>query len=476
MGSKWMTWISRQGVAEVALSGNLGFVPLDEVLRLLARAGQKGAVEIQGDGTSGRIFFTRKGIALATTRGDDDLRSHLINTQYVDSDQLAEAEAGKPALKTVADERPEFVALLREMTVESIYQLSHNGATFEVDEDAVTPYATPSPFELEAILSDSAKRANEWAEVEELLSDMAGVIRMKRDLGDRTEVTVSHDAWKLLSELGSGSSVSEMASRLGTTEFWTAKVASDLTSRELLTIVSSDFVKPSADTWEMPASPEVESELVEDVATDEDSHEGTEEVESDAGVSFVEDGGTADEDADPDDSPEVAAEAAEVAEEVAEEQVVSEVFAAGSDAEQPVATEDAGPVDEEDVDPNESWWVEPDGKSAKTPAAQHSGDDDEDDEDEGRRGRLGMFSPSRTAADDFEPVTGESNGDVEEDTEAFLEKVFSQLEEPVAETTESPAGEDETESETEEDESSGHGLLRRRRLGSILTDSTKSND
>jgi hypothetical protein len=54
-----------------------------------------------------------------------------------------------------------------------------------------------------------------------------------------------------------------------------------------------------------------------------------------------------------------------------------------------------------------------------------------------------------------------------------LEKVFSQLEEPV-ETAESPTADDETE--TEEDESSGHGLLRRRRLGSILTDSTKSND
>lgn len=457
MGSKWMAWISRQGVAEVALSGNLGFVPLNEVLRLLARAGQKGAVDIQGDGTRGRIFFTRKGIALATTHEDDELRAHLINTQFVDAERLADAEAGKASLKTVADERPEFVELLREMTVESIYQLSHNGITFEVDENASTPYASPNPFELEAILTDSAKRANEWAEVEELLSDMAGMIRMKRDLGDRTEVTVSRDAWKLLSELKSGSSVSEMASRLGTTEFWTAKVASDLTSRELLTAAPSDVVTPTASTWEdtPPRADEPDELPAVELEQELDDQDAETHPESD------------------DTAEEAAEESSEFAAELDETPSLSEVFATADQGEQPEVAEEPGEVGDEidvDVDPNESWWVEPGGKSVKTPTVEAAGDEHEE---EGRRGRLGMFSPSRGEVDDFEPVTGESNGDVEEDTEAFLEKVFSQLEEPV-ETAESPTADDETE--TEEDESSGHGLLRRRRLGSILTDSTKSND
>lgn len=461
MGTKWMTWISRQGVAEVALSGNLGFVPLDEVLRLLARAGQKGAVEIQGDGTSGRIFFTRKGIALATTREDDELRSHLINTQYVASDQLADAESGKGTLKAVADERPEFVELLREMTVESIYQLSQNGSTFEVDEYAVSPYASPNPFELEAILTDSAKRANEWAEVEELLSDMAGMIRMKRDLGDRSEVTVSHDAWKLLSELGSGSSVSEMASRLGTTEFWTARVASDLTSRELLTIVSSEMTQQAAATWEDATADVSDLAVVADSATDPEVEEAG--LAGDAVADNVVD----DEQVDHAFHAETEAEAHEVVSDVEDG---PEVFAAVSEVEQPVGEEIPAPVDDDvDVDPNESWWVEPGGK----PAAASSGEDTEDDEErDERRGRLGMFSPSRGGSDQFEPVIDDSSDNVEEDTEAFLEKVFSQLEEPAEETPEDPV----SETGADEEEASGHGLLRRRRLGSILTDSTKSND
>jgi hypothetical protein len=174
-----------------------------------------------------------------------------------------------------------------------------------------------------------------------------------------------------------------------------------------------------------------------------------------------------------DTAEEAAEESSEFAAELDETPSLSEVFATADQGEQPEVAEEPGEVGDEidvDVDPNESWWVEPGGKSVKTPTVEAAGDEHEE---EGRRGRLGMFSPSRGEVDDFEPVTGESNGDVEEDTEAFLEKVFSQLEEPV-ETAESPTADDETE--TEEDESSGHGLLRRRRLGSILTDSTKSND
>ena len=467
MGTKWMTWISRQGVAEVALSGNLGFVPLDEVLRLLARAGQKGAVEIQGDGTSGRIFFTRKGIALATTREDEDLRSHLINTQYVDSDQLADAESGRSTLKAVAEERPEFVELLREMTVESIYQLSHNGSTFEVEEDAATPYASPNPFELESILTDSARRANDWAEVEDILSDMAGIIRMKRDLGDRTEVTVSNDAWKLLSELGFGSSVSEMASRLGTTEFWTAKVASDLTSRELLTIVSPEARREVAATWE-DAEAEVSYPII--VA------ESTPEPETEAEYPVVEDTRHVEE-VDHTFQAETGIDEAEAVPDVEAEAVPGveagpEVLVAEAEVDQVAVDEVTEPFDEDvDVDPNESWWVEPDGKSA--PSDDAPGVDDQRDE---RRGRLGMFSPSRGEDDELEPVIGDASGDVEEDTEAFLEKVFSQLEEPAEGTPQDSSSGGESDEDEAEAEASGHGLLRRRRLGSILTDSTKSND
>jgi hypothetical protein len=49
----------------VSLSGNLGFVSLDEVLRLLTRSKQRGSVDVRGEQIRGRVFITKDGIGLA---------------------------------------------------------------------------------------------------------------------------------------------------------------------------------------------------------------------------------------------------------------------------------------------------------------------------------------------------------------------------------------------------------------------------
>ena len=83
---------------------------------------------------------------------------------------------------------------------------------------------------------------------------------------------------------------------------------------------------------------------------------------------------------------------------------------------QPPVAESAETIDElaDDVDADKSWWEEPSDETDEAPSAG-------DDED----------------------------GEVEEDTEAFLEKVFSELD------------------SSDEDSDEGYGLLRRRRLGAM---------
>ncbi len=390
MRPKWLERFFKQGVVEVALSGNLGFVPLDEVLRLLARAGQTGAVEVRGEDVRGRIFVTSKGVALATIYDDSTLRAHLVNSEFVDERHLSQVESGAASFESAIDKKSGLVDLLREMTVESVYQLTSKGSTFEVEEDAASPFASPKPFELESILDDAFRRGDEWAEVQSMLADMAGVIRMKRDLGDRDEVTLSRDAWRLLSELGSGSTISELAGRLGTTDFWTAKVAADMSARELLSVGDDE-----QDAAEAPGTVEAED------------HQFAQETPS--------------------------------------------IEAGGGDY----------------VDPNQSWWVEPtDDEEGAGSAA-----DETVEEDAGSvapSSRLGIFAHNRNGAASgpeevdspeagpvFEPES--AYDEVEEDTEAFLEKVFSELEQP-------------------EPESEGHGLLRRRRIGSIIQDNTGNED
>jgi hypothetical protein len=145
----------------------------------------------------------------------------------------------------------------------------------------------------------------------------------------------------------------------------------------------------------------------------------------------------------------------------------------------PVAAEVASETDE-DKDPNESWWVEPQVEESEVaPAAEAQ---EQFDPDSYRDSRFGQFRQmvadseqsqaeserepepeTRPAA--FEPQdesvpaleTPSDLDAVEEDTEAFLEKVFSQL---------------ENNGQPEEE---GHGLLRRRRLGSVLKELTEED-
>jgi len=372
---------------KVSLSGNLGFVSLDEVLRLLTRSSQKGSVDVSGQNVRGRIFVTKDGLALATTFNDEGMHRYLLKSGLVDEDILASVESGRTTLAPdVENSFGTIVGLLREMTVESIYQLGLNGDSFEVEEDAETPYASPKPFDLESIIDDSKQRLTDWAEVSQTVPDLDEVMSFSRDLGERSEVSINRDAWRVLSEIGSGSSVVTIAGELGTTDFWTARIAAGLIDEELLAVPE--------------AHPEAEVQ----------TPVGGTEFSGDA-------------------------------------EVVSE-------------------ASDEDLDPNESWWEEPEAEdgeqeasSEEIPAAE-TVEAPKDEVSEGRTTSIfGAFAPGTSkepaavVKEDLSqvPVVDEGDDDeVEDDTEAFLEKVFSEL--------------DGSDNE-EEGEEEGYGLLRRRRMG-----------
>ncbi|HEX6286252.1 MAG TPA: DUF4388 domain-containing protein, partial [Acidimicrobiia bacterium] len=374
----------------MTLSGNLGFVPLDEILRLLTRSKQQGAVEVTGNGVRGRVFVGKGGIDLATTTDDDVLHRHLVNSGYAEESTLRRVTTGETTLAALAESNHEIVELLREMTVESIYQISDQGGDFHVKEGKVSPYASPKSFDLETLLEDAQERSREWAKVSEVVPDLSAAIGLRRDLGDREEVSVKSDDWKILSEIGNGKSVQEIADQLGTTEFWTARVVARLASNEL---VELRVVEPETE-WTEPSGPIAEP-----------SHEERSYEEPSYQSSYQED---------PYETAEATAEPTEVEAEQPQEIFNSET--AERDDERPAAA---------------SWWQEPQAEV------------EEIDEDHAPE----VVSEGLSEMPSVGPV--ESPEEAEEDTEAFLEKVFSEL--------------DSDKSDTDE----GHGLLRRRRMGTL---------
>ena len=76
--------------------------------------------------------------------------------------------------------------------------------------------------------------------------------------------------------------------------------------------------------------------------------------------------------------------------------------------------------------------------------------------------RFGAFTRSRNGLDAGDNETAETEPEtefetVEDDTEAFLEQVFSELDPP-------------------KEENEGHGLLKRRRFGATLEDAPNTKD
>jgi hypothetical protein len=367
------------------------------------RSDQRGSVEVRGEDVRGRIFVGKKGIALATTAEDRDLHKHLVNSGYVDDAFLRKVVTGQSTFADLQDRESAIIDLLREITVESLYHLGTKGSSFEVTEGAVTAYASPRPFELEAALDDSRRRADEWAAVQEIIADLDTNIRMNREAGDQDEITLNREAWRLLCEIGNGASVAAIAERLGTTNFWIAKVAAEMAERQLIVF---------NDTWSEQAAPEpVQAPAYTEPTAPADSW-------------WVE----------PQD-------------------------------EAPALSEDEPAFDSEPVmDTAEAAAFEQTADETGTPEADNS-----------KESRFGHFAWPGQAADAFatedeaafvdeqtetvaeeSSIEGESEQGVEEDTEAFLEKVFSQLD---------GNGNGNGKVDVEEE---GHGLLRRRRMGSVL--------
>ena len=357
----------------MSLSGNLGFVSIDEVLRLLTRSKQRGAIDVRGEGFSGRVFVGSSGIDLATTSDDNSLRRHLLHSGLVDEVYMAGIESGEGSLTELAEENGDsIIELLREMTVESLYQMGLLGEDFEVFEGQSTVFASPDPFELESVLADAARRAEDWQSVSQAVPDLGAKILFERDLGDRDEIRVAADAWKVLSEIGSGSSVEEIAEKLGTTQFWTARVASHLLDDSLIALSGGGDEESPVDSDE----PAVASNGADEVSWDR-----------------------------------------------AEWEQKSAEW--GSVLETPAGKSDEG------VDPDQSWWAEPsddeESPAADTEAVAARG------EDQSGSSMFGRFAPDESADEEDpeasmipaleEPETTE----IEEDTEAFLEKVFSEL-------------------------------------------------
>jgi len=406
----------------MSLTGDLGFVSLPEVLRLLIRSGRRGAVSVAGNELSGRVFIADGGIALSTTSEDSEMAERLVKAGLVDDGFLGRVESGEATLASIAERSDgALTELLREVTVESLYQLGRDGGAFDVQEGETTLYGHPRPFELEGILEESERRLADWAEVSRSVGDLNTPMRVRGDLGDRSEISIDRDAWRVLSRIGAGSTVSAVADELGMTAYWAARVAAGLVADGLIGLEDGQGEVGARDEHGARDGYEARDEYQA-----RSGYETRDQMETRDGL-LAQDGFVAQDDLEGRDEAEGPIGLDEGRDEVeAESEIEAPSWAAGGHED-----------DDEEIDYSGSWWRESTGDES-TETVEEGVEAHEPTEEQP------ITEVQPTAASDEEPPDGAGeersqsrhetleadDEDGDDDTDAFLAKVFSELEAP----------------------------------------------
>ena len=233
----------------MALTGNIEIFPLPEVLRLLARSGKTGCLRIAASSVDGRMYMRDGSITLATVSSDTEFLDQFSSSGLVEAQRVETRGEGLNLTEVLSHESSpeELTGYIHEHLVEAVYRIRKPGSgNFEFLVDASPRFETGQAFDVDSAVFDADRRAADWAEIEQTISDMNLPVRMVKSLRE-PEVSIGAPTWRVLASLEGGASVSEIARLLGTTEFRTA--------REIAGLLRASLVEPvqvSAPTYSSP--------------------------------------------------------------------------------------------------------------------------------------------------------------------------------------------------------------------------------
>ncbi len=230
----------------MALTGRLESIPLSEVLRMLARSQKSGCLRVEAGGLEGKIYLSSGKLAYATTRRDEDLRTDLLNAGFVDTDGWMRVERREQTVAEVLIEGHTHADLrdfLAEQGTEVLFRLGRPGrGTFDFGDEVSPRYDSGEVVDIEICLADADHRAEQWADIEEVIPGTKFGLRMAQTLPEgASDVTLKVETWKLLAALGGHGTIAEVAHRTGTSEFIVAKAMANLVRQELVSVTEERF-------------------------------------------------------------------------------------------------------------------------------------------------------------------------------------------------------------------------------------------
>lgn len=206
------------------LSGKLETFGLRQVLVLVAEAETTGELQVTSQTIGGRIFIDSGVVAYATTRaGADSLAELDALLESYDGDSVAGA---RPAIQE------QLTEVLHELT-----QLEAGTFAFVELADSSRSFDVGVTFTVEDLLGLVDERIEDWRRIHEVIPSTDVALSLSSDLPtEHREVTLDSDSWSILSAVGGGASISEVASKLDTSEFLAGRRLAELVTQGLMAV------------------------------------------------------------------------------------------------------------------------------------------------------------------------------------------------------------------------------------------------
>ncbi len=197
-------------------------------MRLIAGSGKRGVLKVDNPRLTGRIFIADGGITFATTR-DHETRPGTTSAEadrrarrLREDPTLADADATEQQIVEV------FVRLMRDRQGDFSF-VPGVGPPSSDDGGAETVHSVDHVF------AQAERHIEQWRRIESLVPDATTPFRVASQLpADKFEVTVDARKWLFLAAIGDGSSVDDVADRLGIFEYPAAMQIAELVREGLL--------------------------------------------------------------------------------------------------------------------------------------------------------------------------------------------------------------------------------------------------
>jgi len=235
----------------MGFQGSLDTVGLPDIFQLFSFGRKSGALHLTLGSDRGVVYFTEGEVYYATVAPTEGIGNLLVRADLVSPEQwkkVLNQSKGDPEacrqgeILLGLDDDVDSVAIevfVRERIEDAVFKLAQWSDGDFVLEDEVHPFGPVFRFAVDSLLQVAERRLEEWRQITEVVPSVQMGVQVVRDLPEELdEVTISREEWRILAGISPGSSIDDVASGLGETEFRICRVLAALVDRDLVELMS----------------------------------------------------------------------------------------------------------------------------------------------------------------------------------------------------------------------------------------------